>query len=144
MPAASTNTFFVLQGRLRISDDVAGATLMAAGGCAPELFANAVATLVLKSSVGVGTVTGSLVRGGGPDTPEDPKKGGLSQLQSSLLLKWRTRLSQQQQQQQTEQLLFYRKQAFFTFPLRTQLAIRRFTLHAYTSSCVCLCVTPLQ
>ena len=53
---------YVLQGRLRLSDDVAGATLMAAGGCAPELFANAAATLV-NSSVGVGTVVGSLVRG---------------------------------------------------------------------------------
>lgn len=53
---------YVLQGRLRVSDDVAGATLMAAGGCAPELFANFVATLLLKSSVGVGTVIGSLVR----------------------------------------------------------------------------------
>lgn len=53
---------YVLQGRLRVGDDVAGATLMAAGGCAPGLFANVVATLLLKSSVGVGTVVGSLVR----------------------------------------------------------------------------------
>ena len=50
----------VLANNLGLSDDVAGATLMAAGGSAPELFANLVGTF-LRSDVGFGTIVGSAV-----------------------------------------------------------------------------------
>ena len=41
-----------------LSPDVAGATLMAAGGSAPELFTNLIGTFK-KSDVGFGTIVGS-------------------------------------------------------------------------------------
>jgi K+-dependent Na+/Ca+ exchanger-like protein len=44
-----------------ISDDVAGATFMAAGGSAPELFTSFMGVFVAKSSVGFGTIVGSAV-----------------------------------------------------------------------------------
>ncbi len=44
--------------RLSFSDDVAGATLMAAGASAPELFANIV-SIYTHSAIGMGTVVGS-------------------------------------------------------------------------------------
>ncbi|KAI3383032.1 hypothetical protein SNEBB_006886 [Seison nebaliae] len=46
---------------LVISDDVAGATFMAAGGSAPELFTSFIGTFVARSNVGVGTIVGSAV-----------------------------------------------------------------------------------
>lgn len=50
----------VLADNLGLSHDVAGATLMAAGGSAPELFANLIGTF-LRSDVGFGTIVGSAV-----------------------------------------------------------------------------------
>lgn len=50
----------VLADDLHLSQDVAGATLMAAGGSAPELFANLVGTFI-RSDVGFGTIVGSAV-----------------------------------------------------------------------------------
>jgi len=50
----------VIAANLNLSDDVAGATLMAAGGSAPELFTSAIGTFQ-KSAVGFGTITGSAV-----------------------------------------------------------------------------------
>ncbi len=44
-----------------ISDDVAGATFMAAGGSAPELFTSFIGVFIAKSSVGFGTIVGSAV-----------------------------------------------------------------------------------
>ena len=44
--------------RLNLSMDVAGATLMAAGGSAPELFTSLIGTLQ-ESEVGIGTIVGS-------------------------------------------------------------------------------------
>lgn len=44
-----------------ISDDVAGATLMAAGGSAPELFTSFLGVFVAGSDVGFGTIVGSAV-----------------------------------------------------------------------------------
>lgn len=44
-----------------ISDDVAGATFMAAGGSAPELFISFIGLFVSKSNVGFGTIVGSAV-----------------------------------------------------------------------------------
>ena len=44
-----------------INDDVAGATLMAAGGSAPELATSLIGTFVAKSNVGFGTIVGSAV-----------------------------------------------------------------------------------
>merc|ERR1711924_109802 len=41
--------------------DVAGATFMAAGGSAPELFTSLIGTLILKNDVGFGTIVGSAV-----------------------------------------------------------------------------------
>merc|ERR1739841_226305 len=48
--------------RKHIPDDVAGATLMAAGCNAPELFASMIGVFVDHSTVGAGTVIGSAVR----------------------------------------------------------------------------------
>mmetsp|Transcript_49599 Transcript_49599/g.44410 ORF Transcript_49599/g.44410 Transcript_49599/m.44410 type:complete len:660 (-) Transcript_49599:26-2005(-) len=46
---------------LNLAPDVAGATFMAAGGSAPELFTSFFGTFVSKSSVGFGTIVGSAV-----------------------------------------------------------------------------------
>eukprot|EP00567_Pseudictyota_dubia_P011329 CAMPEP_0197440510 /NCGR_PEP_ID=MMETSP1175-20131217/7003_1 /TAXON_ID=1003142 /ORGANISM="Triceratium dubium, Strain CCMP147" /LENGTH=617 /DNA_ID=CAMNT_0042970633 /DNA_START=401 /DNA_END=2251 /DNA_ORIENTATION=+ len=46
---------------LNLSMDVAGATLMAAGGSAPELFTSLFGTFVTEDEVGIGTVVGSAV-----------------------------------------------------------------------------------
>ena len=43
-----------------VSDDVAGATFMAAGGSAPELFTSFIGTFQ-QSAVGFGTIVGSAV-----------------------------------------------------------------------------------
>ena len=51
----------VISERLKLSDDVAGATFMAAGSSAPELFTAIVATLISGSSEGMGTVIGSAI-----------------------------------------------------------------------------------
>jgi len=50
----------VMAERLKITPDVAGATLMAAGGSAPELFTNIFATFE-ESDAGFGTIIGSAV-----------------------------------------------------------------------------------
>ncbi|XP_055329104.1 sodium/potassium/calcium exchanger 4-like [Paramacrobiotus metropolitanus] len=47
--------------RLNLSEDVAGATLMAAGSSAPELFASLIGVFVAKGDVGTGTIVGSAV-----------------------------------------------------------------------------------
>lgn len=44
---------------LRLSPDVAGATFMAAGSSAPELFTSIADTFVTENSIGVGTIVGS-------------------------------------------------------------------------------------
>ncbi|XP_061102950.1 sodium/potassium/calcium exchanger 1-like [Conger conger] len=51
----------VITDRLGISDDVAGATFMAAGGSAPELFTSLIGVFIARSNVGVGTIVGSAV-----------------------------------------------------------------------------------
>jgi Ca2+/Na+ antiporter len=50
----------VISEKWEISDDVAGATLMAAGGSAPELFTSLIGTFN-RSDVGIGTIVGSAV-----------------------------------------------------------------------------------
>jgi len=50
----------VMAEEMGISEDVAGATLMAAGGSAPELFTNLIGTFQ-ESDVGFGTIVGSAV-----------------------------------------------------------------------------------
>eukprot|EP01038_Epipyxis_sp_PR26KG_P007320 gene7320-9974_t len=50
----------VIAEKLNLSPDVAGATLMAAGGSAPELFTSLIGTF-LKSDVGFGAIVGSAV-----------------------------------------------------------------------------------
>ena len=50
----------VIADQLDLSPDVAGATLMAAGGSAPELFANLMGTF-MRTDVGFGTIVGSAV-----------------------------------------------------------------------------------
>ncbi|TRY67774.1 hypothetical protein TCAL_11790 [Tigriopus californicus] len=52
--------FFAL-ALLGISPDVAGATFMAAGGSAPELFTSIIGVFIAKSDVGIGTIVGSAV-----------------------------------------------------------------------------------
>jgi Ca2+/Na+ antiporter len=52
----------VISKRLKMSDDVAGATLMAAGASSPELFAAMISVFVTHSALGIGTVVGSEVR----------------------------------------------------------------------------------
>merc|ERR1712038_2162351 len=54
-------TLDVIIERWGISDDVAGATFMAAGGAAPELFTAVIGVFVAFSDVGIGTVVGSAV-----------------------------------------------------------------------------------
>jgi len=51
----------VITARLRVTEDVAGATLMAAGGSAPELFTSVIGVFVAHSDVGIGTIVGSAV-----------------------------------------------------------------------------------
>ncbi|XP_029000266.1 sodium/potassium/calcium exchanger 1-like isoform X2 [Betta splendens] len=51
----------VITERLQISDDVAGATFMAAGGSAPELFTSLIGVFISHSNVGIGTIVGSAV-----------------------------------------------------------------------------------
>ncbi|XP_032834845.2 sodium/potassium/calcium exchanger 2-like isoform X2 [Petromyzon marinus] len=51
----------VITEKLRISEDVAGATFMAAGGSAPELFTSLIGVFISHSNVGIGTIVGSAV-----------------------------------------------------------------------------------
>lgn len=51
----------VIIERLAITDDVAGATFMAAGGSAPELFTSIIGVFVSFDDVGIGTIVGSAV-----------------------------------------------------------------------------------
>ncbi|XP_041698963.1 sodium/potassium/calcium exchanger 2-like isoform X5 [Coregonus clupeaformis] len=51
----------VITEKLQISDDVAGATFMAAGGSAPELFTSVIGVFISHSNVGIGTIVGSAV-----------------------------------------------------------------------------------
>lgn len=51
----------VIIEKLQITDDVAGATFMAAGGSAPELFTSVIGVFVSFDDVGIGTIVGSAV-----------------------------------------------------------------------------------
>lgn len=51
----------VIIEKLQISDDVAGATFMAAGGSAPELSTSIIGVFLARSDVGIGTIVGSAV-----------------------------------------------------------------------------------
>ena len=51
----------VITEKLSLSDDVAGATFMAAGGSAPELFTSIIGVFIADSNVGIGTIVGSAV-----------------------------------------------------------------------------------
>lgn len=51
----------VITDKLAISADVAGATFMAAGGSAPELFTSLIGVFIAHSNVGIGTIVGSAV-----------------------------------------------------------------------------------
>ncbi|EDO41421.1 predicted protein [Nematostella vectensis] len=52
----------VIIEKLELKEDVAGATFMAAGGSAPELFTSFIGTFIdPKSNVGIGTIVGSAV-----------------------------------------------------------------------------------
>lgn len=51
----------VIIEKLNIADDVAGATFMAAGGSAPELFTSIIGVFVSFDDVGIGTIVGSAV-----------------------------------------------------------------------------------
>ncbi|XP_059191962.1 sodium/potassium/calcium exchanger 1-like [Centropristis striata] len=51
----------VITDKLAISDDVAGATFMAAGSSAPKLFAFLIGVFTTHSHVGIGTIVGSAV-----------------------------------------------------------------------------------
>lgn len=51
----------VIIEKLEIQDDVAGATFMAAGGSAPELFTSVIGVFVSFDDVGIGTIVGSAV-----------------------------------------------------------------------------------
>lgn len=46
---------------MNMSNDVAGATFMAAATSAPELFVNVVGTFITEGDIGVGTIVGSAV-----------------------------------------------------------------------------------
>ena len=51
----------VIIDRVGISEDVAGATFMAAGGSAPELFTSVIGVFISFNDVGIGTIVGSAV-----------------------------------------------------------------------------------
>ncbi|XP_017492001.1 PREDICTED: sodium/potassium/calcium exchanger 2-like [Rhagoletis zephyria] len=51
----------VITEKLAISEDVAGATFMAAGGSAPELFTSVIGVFISHDNVGIGTIVGSAV-----------------------------------------------------------------------------------
>jgi len=51
----------VIIDKFGISPDVAGATFMAAGGSAPELFTSIIGVFIAVSDVGIGTIVGSAV-----------------------------------------------------------------------------------
>jgi len=51
----------VIIEKLGVSPDVAGATFMAAGGSAPELFTSVIGVFIAKNDVGIGTIVGSAV-----------------------------------------------------------------------------------
>lgn len=51
----------VIIEKMGITDDVAGATFMAAGGSAPELFTSVIGVFVSFDDVGIGTIVGSAV-----------------------------------------------------------------------------------
>merc|ERR1719330_80383 len=51
----------VIADKYKISPDVAGATFMAAGGSAPELFTSIIGVFIAVSDVGIGTIVGSAV-----------------------------------------------------------------------------------
>ena len=51
----------VIIEKFGMSPDVAGATLMAAGGSAPELFTSVIGVFIAVSDVGIGTIVGSAV-----------------------------------------------------------------------------------
>lgn len=51
----------VIIDKLGISEDVAGATFMAAGGSAPELFTSIIGVFISFDDVGIGTIVGSAV-----------------------------------------------------------------------------------
>ncbi|XP_028411722.1 sodium/potassium/calcium exchanger 2-like [Dendronephthya gigantea] len=51
----------VITAEYGVSEDVAGATFMAAGGSAPELFTSVIGVFVANSNVGFGTIVGSAV-----------------------------------------------------------------------------------
>lgn len=46
---------------LNVTEDVAGATVMAAASSSPELFINVIGTFVTEGDLGVGTIVGSAV-----------------------------------------------------------------------------------
>jgi hypothetical protein len=56
-----TESLEVICEQLKLSEDVAGATFMAAGGSAPELFTSLLTVLTSQNSAGVGTILGSAV-----------------------------------------------------------------------------------
>jgi len=51
----------VIVEKLEVSNDVAGATFMAAGSSAPELFTSMVSTFLIVNAGGVGTIVGSAI-----------------------------------------------------------------------------------
>jgi len=56
-----TGALDVMVDRWNVKPDVAGATFMAAGGSAPELFTSLIGAVVSQSDVGFGTIVGSAV-----------------------------------------------------------------------------------
>jgi len=55
------DTLTIIASRLKLSEDVAGATFMAAGTSSPELFMSLVALLGPRDDIGVGTIIGSAI-----------------------------------------------------------------------------------
>lgn len=51
----------VITEKTGVDDNVAGATFMAAGGSAPELFTSLIGVFIAQSNVGIGTIVGSAV-----------------------------------------------------------------------------------
>lgn len=60
LSALARTALEIIVKRWEVDPDIAGATLMAAGGSAPELFTSFIGTFA-QSSVGFGTIVGSAV-----------------------------------------------------------------------------------
>ena len=78
---------------LKIPDDVAGATLMAAGACSPEVVSSFIALFVTHSALGVGSVVGSEIFNHLCICAGSVLRGSASETSLFMSLRWETSFS---------------------------------------------------